>query len=255
MTTPSTQRAPVSPDIKRDIQSSELNGLIEMFILDVAGIVDVTGTVMTDPPLHFHAGTNEFEQDLIWQGVRYIALPVEADGFDVSSKGTLPRPHIRLANVAHGVAGLFNPAVLRANDLIGAKITRKRTFAKYLDAANFINGNPTADPYKELPDDVFYVEQKVSETRHLIEWELVSRFDLQGKLLPGRQVSQNSCPWEYKKLNCNYIPGPMFNVKDESTTDVSQDVCGKTLSACRIRFGLNAVLPYGGFPGARRNDQ
>ena len=32
------------------------------------------------------------------------------------------------------------------DDLINAKVTRKQTFARYLDAVNFAEGNPEANP-------------------------------------------------------------------------------------------------------------
>lgn len=251
-------KASVDPAILRDIQSIEQSAIIEMFVLDTNGILDYQGNPMHEI-LRFHAGTNEFNQEIVWghNNDKYIPLPVEAEGFDVSVKGTLPRPKIRIANTLGEISGIFNASVLKVNDLIGAKITRKRTYAKYLNAQNFINGNPNADPNKEFPDDVFYIEQKTTENRYMIEWELVSSFDLSGILLPRRQVIQNSCHWQYKSAGCDYNPASsgthkMFTIKDVETTDQTLDVCSKTLSACKARWGATAVLPFGGFPGARR---
>jgi len=31
---------------------------------------------------------------------------------------------------------------------------------------------------------------------------------------------------------------------------LAQDVCGKRVSSCEVRFGTNAELPFGGFPAA-----
>jgi hypothetical protein len=33
------------------------------------------------------------------------------------------------------------------------------------------------------------------------------------------------------------------------TFDPLDDVCGKRLNSCKVRFGENAELPYGSFPG------
>ena len=77
------------------------------------------------------------------------------------------------------------------NDLTGAKLTRIRTLSRFLDAANFDNDtNPygTPDPTStgEMPRDVYYVDRKVSENRDLVEFELVSVFDLEGVTAPRR---------------------------------------------------------------------
>ena len=258
MTTPTTQRKPVNPAILKDIQSLEQSAILELFELDITGILGYDGKEIPAPTegldkiLRFHAGTNELRQNVVWKGKEYAALPVESEGFDVSVNGTLPRPKIRVANSIGDIGGLFGSSVMKLNDLIGAKLTRKRTYVKYLDSVNFVDGNPHADPYKEFPDDVFFVEQKLSENRQVIEWELVSSFDLSGVLLPRRQVVQNSCTWRYRHAECNYTPGLMFTEKDEPTSDSDLDVCSKTLQACRKRFGNNVILPYGGFPGAKR---
>ncbi|HFF4526214.1 TPA: phage minor tail protein L, partial [Acinetobacter baumannii] len=34
--------------------------------------------------------------------------------------------------------------------------------------------------------------------------------------------------------------------------DPNLDACGKRVSSCTCRFGENAVLPYGAFPGVQR---
>lgn len=226
--------------IKVEIQSLAPTALVELFIIDTTSLVD--GGIF-----RFHAGTNELQQPVVWQGETYNPLPVEADGFDLSSQGTLPRPKMRVANVS----GLFSTVAAESEDLVGCKVTRKRTFARFLDAVNFPNGNADADPEQSLPDDTYYVEQKTSESRYVIEWELSSAFDLFGVLLPRRQVIQNTCLWAYRGPECSYTGTATFDVNDVATL-AELDVCGKRLSSCRCRFGANAILPYGGFPGAIR---
>jgi lambda family phage minor tail protein L len=226
--------------ITEDIQSLSPGAIIELFVLDTSSLPD--GALN-----YFHAGTNELRQAVVWQGNTYNPVPIEASGFDITTKGTLPRPKIKVANVN----GLFSAIALETDDLIGCKITRKRTFAKYLDAVNFTGGvNPTADPNQYLPDDVWFVEQKTSENRYVVEWELSSAFDLQGIMLPYRQVIQDSCPWRYRGAECGYTGTNYFDLQDQPTT-LSNDFCAKRLSSCKARFG-NEQLPFGGFPGAVR---
>jgi len=141
--------------------------------------------------------------------------------------------------------------VLTYQDLVGAKITRKRTLAKYLDAVNFEGGvNPTADPSAEFADDVYYVDRKSRETRDVVEFELAASFDLEGVTLPRRQIVQNVCPWRYRGTECGYTGTVYLDANDQAVGSSSLDVCGKRLSSCKARFGQNAELPFGGFPAA-----
>lgn len=231
--------------ITSEIQSLSPSALIELFVLEV----DEGKT------LYFHAGTNELHQNVVWQGITYLALPIEASGFDISAKGTLPRPKLTIANVK----GLISALIRSYDDLIGMKITRKRTFAKYLDAVNFPDGNASADPNIYFPDDIWYIDQKVSETRVSIQWELASAFDLQGVQLPRRQIIQNYCQWKYRGGECGF-DGGYFDINDKPCINQEDDKCAKKLSSCKVRFNSiytgsqKPVLPFGGFPGASRNN-
>ena len=228
-----------SVSFNREIQSLSPTALVELFQLDTSPI--------TPGILYFHSGTNQLTTDVVWQGHTYMALPIESEGFSAGSTGMLPRPKIRLSNIN----GSFGEMVSSYSDLIGCKITRKRTFVKYLDASNFIGGvNATANPSQCYPDDIWYIDQKISETRYMIEWELASAFDLIGVMLPSRQINQNSCPWAYKGAECGYTGTTYLTALDVSTPYIASDVCGKRLASCEARFGATATLPYGGFPGA-----
>lgn len=221
-----------------DVQKLDPGVLVELFTLDASPI---GGEVF-----HFHAGTNELGGDVVWQGVTYARYPVEAEGFEMRATGTAPRPKIRAANIN----GVLGAAIRVSDDLIGAKVIRHRTFARYLDAVNFAAGNPFADPNVALADEVYFVDRKVNENRVVIEWELVSAMDLAGVKLPRRQVIANVCCWKYRSAECGYIGGPVADVYDAPTTDPLKDVCAKRLTSCKFRFGANGVLRYGGFPAA-----
>ena len=47
--------------------------------------------------LGFHAGT-VFDKSLIWQGVQYLPLSMECEGFDIFGDGKLARPKLRILN-------------------------------------------------------------------------------------------------------------------------------------------------------------
>jgi lambda family phage minor tail protein L len=224
--------------IASDIQGLEPTAIVELFELDATAI---GGSI-----LRFHAGTNELKQNVVWGGVEYQRFPIKAQGFDFNANGQLPRPKIQVSNILSAVSTLL----LSYSDLLGAKITRKRTLKKYLDAVNFAAGNPSADPTASFADDIFYIDRKVSENRDAVEFELTASFDLAGVQLPRRQIIQNLCAWKYKSSECGYADTNYFLKDDTPTAVASQDVCGKRVASCKKRFGAFGELPFGGFPGA-----
>lgn len=225
--------------IAEDIQKLEPGALVELFILDATSLPG--GGVS-----YFHAGTNALGGPVVWQGAEYQPWPVQVRGFEKSGTGRLPRPTLSMANVLGTVGTLARDF----NDLLGARLIRKRTFARYLDAVNFPGGvNPTASPVESFPDDEFVVDQKTVENKHLIEFTLVARCDLEGVRIPLRVITQ-TCAWQYRGEGCGYAGGPVAKVDDTPTAVLAEDRCGKRLTSCKLRFGANAVLPYGGFPGA-----
>ena len=225
--------------ISQDIQQVSPSAVIELFELDLS--------LFGEGPVRFHAGTNGLAKKIIWQGKIYDPFPIEVEGFEMNANGQSPRPRLRVANLTGSITALM----LSYQDLVGARITRKRTLAKYLDAANFPNSqNPSADPTAAFADDVFYIDRKSRETVEAVEFELAASFDLEGVMLPRRQIVQNVCPWRYRGPECGYTGKGMFDGNDQPVKSASQDVCGKRLSSCQRRFGQFAELPYGGFPAA-----
>lgn len=223
-----------------EIQSLSPSAKIELYELDATALGDTS-------KLYFHAGTNQLRQPVVWKGISYLPFPIEAEGFDITTSGSLPRPKLRVANLG----GEMSAEVRAFDDLVGAKVTRRRTFARFLDAVNFTGGvNVEADPNQGFPDDVWFVERKVSEDRFVIEWELASAFDLQGVLLPNRQVIQNTCWWKYRDADCGYTGTAYFDANDAATNQAG-DYCAKRLSSCKARFGTGTIR-FGGYPGARR---
>ncbi|SAK63630.1 phage minor tail protein L [Caballeronia pedi] len=223
--------------LKGDIQSLSPSARIELYVIDLRPYREQT--------LYFHAGTNKVGGDVVWQGVTYVRYPVRASGFEWKGQGTLPRPHFAVANVT----GIVSAMCKQYSDLVGCKVTRKRTLARYLDAVNFPNGNPFANPAETFADDIFAVNQKVRESNDIVEFELATPMDVEGVQLPGRQVIQNACPWRYRGDGCGYAGPPVADINDNPTGDPASDACGKRLKSCRMRFG-NGWMPFGGFPGA-----
>lgn len=120
----------------------------------------------------------------------------------------------------------------------------------YLDAANFPDGNPTADPTQEALE-IWYIDQKTSEDGEAVVWELSSPGEIYNHGLPGRQMT-TFCHWAmtngYRGPDCGYTGAAMFDDEDNPTDDPALDQCKGCLSSCKLRFGENNELSFGGFP-------
>ena len=230
-----------------DLQSAAPSPIIELFQLTLTAAqhgVDAT--------YYFHAGVNSTYADVVWNGIAYQALPIEAEGFSWSGKGQLPRPTLRVSNILGTITSLL---LTLPSGLEGAKVTRIRTLARFLDEYSYVeNGywdigyTNTGDPYAEWPQEIFYIDRKANENRDLVEFELASVFDLAGVRAPKRQCLTR-CQWVYRSPECGYSGTNYFNANDQTVGNLSQDVCGKRITSCELRFGAKNELPYGGYPG------
>jgi lambda family phage minor tail protein L len=224
--------------IQEQLQSLEPSAIIELFQLQLTAAVNGV-----DSTFYYHAGTNELSADIVFNQITYTAVPIEVDGFEVSSKGTLPRPSMRIANANNAISallGLYNP--------LQAKVTRIRTCKKFLDAVNFSGGNSTADPTAKFEDEIWYIDRVANENPQLVEFELTSKLDLTNLALPRRQVLEH-CPWQYRGSECGYKGTRYFDLNDKATNKAN-DQCAKRYTSCTKRF-TSGRIPFGGFPGAR----
>jgi lambda family phage minor tail protein L len=177
--------------------------LVIMYILDASSI---GGDV-----LRYHNGAIS-TGNIQWQGYTYTRFPVEADGYDILTQ-SLPRPKVRFSNMFGGFTALND----EFNDLIGAKVIRKRVFYRHLD------GQPEADPQAGYPDDIFYIHQCTTENKLLVEYELATPLErLENIQLPKRQVFSNLCIWKYRSAECEYI-GPPVAQRDGTAIIVTND--------------------------------
>ena len=214
------------------------DAIIELFVLDATS---VGGGVN-----RFHAGTNGLRQPVWWQGHEYQPFPIQAEGFSRNSQDSSPRPTLTVSNVL----GLIGVLAIENKGLRGAKVTRKRTLRKYLDAANFAGGNAVADPDAGFVDEVWLVDRISRRDKYVVQFELASPMDVAGLKLPRRQVLADTCTLEYRGPDCGYTGGPVAKADDTPTSDPALDDCSHCLRGCRLRTWPNGELPISAFPGA-----
>jgi len=229
------------------LQSLTPGAIIELYELHLVTALHGANTIY-----RFHSGVNAKNNGpVVWAGNTYTAFPVEATGFEYNGNGQLPRPTLRVSNALRYVTSILLVVneTSAGNDLNGAKFIRIRTLARYLDAANFTAGNAGADPTAEFPREIYYLDRKVTESREFVEWELAAAFDLVGVRAPKRQCIANLCQWVYRSTECSYTAATYYDANDNLVGSAASDVCGKRLTSCATRFGVNAQLPFGSFPG------
>ncbi|QGM07762.1 phage minor tail protein L [Stenotrophomonas maltophilia] len=132
----------------------------------------------------------------------------------------------------------------------GAQVTEYQYTGTNLDDGR----NPTADPNEHFLDEIWFIERKVSETKEVVEFELTTAIDLNGEQLPGRQIISGVCGWlirgGYRGPFCGYTGPAVAAANDMPTTDPARDQCGGRVGSCKLRFGADKPLPYGGFPAS-----
>ena len=176
-----------------------------------------------DNILRFHNNIRVFGSYIFWQGKTFFPAPIQAEGYEISSRGVLPTPTLSMSSQSDQeteVLSLIRRAIRKYGDIVGAKVTRIRTYAKFLDKNNFadigkydgtdgsyLSPFPEGyepDPYAELPRDIFFIERKASESKTAIVYELSSSLDVEGVKLPRRTVQSKKCGFAYRGCGCFY---------------------------------------------------
>lgn len=173
-----------------ELQKINPSAIIELFELQLIASIHGSSTLY-----RYHSGSNQNGNgEIVWQGNSYARFPLEAEGFEFTGKGQIPRPTLTVSNVLSTLTTLIATvnAFTPANDLNGAKLTRIRTTADNLDAVNFSGGsNPFGTPSaNKFPDEIFFLDRKVLENREVVQYELVSALDLANVRVPKRQITR-----------------------------------------------------------------
>ena len=159
----------------------------------------------------------------------YDAIPVEAEGFEIKSKGAAARPVITFANIL----STFGDALgsLEPDDLIGKKLYRRKTLRKYLKDGSADTGSGNTPI--EFPRQIFIIDRIEQLSAIEISFELTTPFDVEGLVLPYRVIGNNACSWVYQgaspnKINnntdtggCTWSEESKFIMTNGSGTDVT----------------------------------
>ncbi|MAF24953.1 phage minor tail protein L [bacterium] len=208
--------------ISKEVIALESSSIISLYEIDISDIKKNRNLGLLDiipDKLRFHNMESLSQRVLEFRSDKFYPLPILTDRFEIASDGSLPRPTITFASMQgivdeekkDTVSYYFKSlrrAILELDNLIGGKVTRIRTFYKFLDANNNLEGvgdftcglgkNP------EFPRETYYVQRKISEDKNGIQLELSSVLDLENFKLPARLCLANRCPWTYRGEGCCY---------------------------------------------------
>ncbi|MDM0042150.1 phage minor tail protein L [Variovorax sp. J22R193] len=149
---------------------SQDSSLIELFIVDC--------TVLGGTIYRFcnEAGLDGASVSLA--GAVFYQLPIVMQGWGINSTGAPQKPTVTVSNISKEL--LSN--VVNMGDIVGAKISRIKIFAKNLD------GGSSPDSTRIIGPEIYLIDQKVSHTNKMITWNLSVPYDRPGTKLPIRQA-------------------------------------------------------------------
>lgn len=200
----------MSGTIQTEIQKLSPSALVELYEFDLTPDDNPGVNVY-----YFHNGTNKLTQPLVWKGNSYQPWPIAVTGFKASTDGRMPVLKVTISNAG----GMLTAIATNFENMYGSKLTRRRTFARFLDAINFPgNVNPDADPTQEFPPDIFYFSRPSSVNKFTAELEFATEFDIEGVMLPRRSAYASTCYWQYRSADCGYTGMPCYTEKGEAIT-------------------------------------
>jgi len=132
------------------LQEINPGAVIELFTLQLDATLHGSTTIY-----RFHNGANlNANGEVVWAGNTYLRFPIQCEGFEFTGTGTLPRPTISVSNIFGTLTAIMQDVnqTTVGNDLNGAKLTRIRTLARFLDAVNFAPTTTTTTSTQTVAD-------------------------------------------------------------------------------------------------------
>mgnify|MGYP003311789136 FL=1 len=197
----------MSDVVATEVQSLEItNPLIDLYEIEIG---EGSNNI-----LYFHSEKDlengDTNKDIIFDGNTYITLPIMLEGIEQKSEGAIARPKLTIANVesilkssgnkfkTQMTDGTWDASIdgdvlladdFKLDDLIGARLTRRRTLDKYCGSG------VTA---QEFNKETYIIDRIASKNFMFVEIELAAPIDLSGVRIPNRTVIGKYCPWVYQ---------------------------------------------------------
>ena len=229
------------------VMQRQVGGTDPAIIFTMAQIARVQGKGSGGPFPWSEPRADGSPRNVVFGGVSYTPFPLLIEGISWTTRGAMPRPRVTVPDVD----SYFTQLLVGYESLLACSVSRVRVFAANLD------GGPDPDSTSFFGPETWYVD-RIARHRagEEVVIELANPLDLQGKMLPGRQVIRDSCTHVYRKHNgttftmgtCPYAGANFFKADGTTTIFPGEDSCGKRLKDCKLRFP-NSALPTRAFPG------
>lgn len=180
-----------------------------------------------------------------------------------------------ITEVTDNVANVYSSSVYRVGDsltgestsntaniisIVGNTLYLSNNSLNILSSNNkLLINNPDADS-SAFVKHVFVLNSLEELNELTAKFSLTSWLQYFKQSIPKRKFYSSSCPFTYKGELCKYpsngsgaIIGSapqiqangFFTINNASTENLNQDICAKTLTACKLR---NNLVNFGGFP-------
>lgn len=235
----------MSDIIARESQQIEQDAIVELYQLDLS---------------RWGAGTLYFTpsgegQSLFFDGVEYFTSVCEMSNVEYSTKGQLPQVDFKITIMDYALMA----QVSHADSLVGAKLSRIRTYAKCLD-----NGSHGGRA-EHWPIEQFVVSQMAEQNDLWLIYKLRVEFDQQNRKMPDKQCLR-SCThryrwfdkktgqFSYQGVTCPYRGDACYDAAGRPTTPENDTCSLQYKSGCKARYGNNPC-PFSGFISVRTINQ
>ena len=239
---------------EKQIKKTFENCLQSLFPGEIITLVEVDGTKFGAQIYRFHAENIAYTpeelmqaretgilppKDIKFRGEVYGARPFGITGIGFTSNGKAEKPQLALSNLDSRVSALIRSY----NGMMQAKVTIWVTSADLSDE----EGNVEDGAYRKF---VYYIERPNFVNQTVARFELTSPYDMDGIMIPPR-LTQSVCYWAQRGWyrsgkGCGYNGSAMFDKDNNPVTDPSKDYCAGTVTACKLRFGAQNELDFGG---------
>ena len=210
----------------QDIQQETLNECTKTEQSALVVLWEIDLTEVGGDRYFFCNEQNEKGEPVTWQGRQYQAYPIQGSGFEMNGKGASARPTLKVSNLYGMVTGMAEDM----QSLVGGTVVRRKVYARFLDAVNFVNGNSYADPEQEVISR-WRIEQCSELSAVSASFVLSTPTETDGAVFPGRIMLANTCTWTYRGDECGYSGPAVADEYDQPTSDITKDKCSKCLSA------------------------
>jgi len=208
-------------DINAEFMSLTPSALVELFVIDTTEI-EGNKLPISEQTMYLHNHVTTDLTPVYFDGQKYNAAPCEYKKNEMKSDSTqTPRPVFTITNYG----GYVSRVLRQTSGLIGAKVTRRRVYAKFLDTLTWPNNPPswsTPNINNYTSEDIYLVNKKTSESKDSVELELATGLELEGVRLPKRKMFANACVFEYRNSSgCPHSGAPVADVTNKKFFDSS----------------------------------